>query len=218
MSAVPKLYAYPFFFSARLYSDYALVTIKKRDKELFKKILESANEAVIKKHNDYYTPKADYQTLKERAAHLGVKVEFLIIQPEQLANLNNEKDRYVPMPAKDGKIRLAFLPQNKDYILHALYPDQYKSKEDTLFSVARKSRVNTHIKSETLLRGKKLCYRTLTRVQVEQIAADIPEKDNFAVFGRKTEGENHADTYNIAFKEEDTEKIEKVLRKPKRRR
>ncbi len=218
LSAVPKLYAYPFFFSARLYSDYALVTIKKRDKELFKKILESANEAVIKKHNDYYTPKADYQTLKERAAHLGVKVEFLIIQSEQLANLNNEKDRYVPMPAKDGKIRLAFLPQNKDYILHALYPDQYKSKEDTLFSVARKSRVNTRIKSETLLRGKKLCYRTLTRVQVEQIAADIPEKDNFAVFGRKTEGENHADTYNIAFKEEDTENIEKVLRKPKRRR
>lgn len=43
LSAVPKLYAYPFFFSARLYSDYALVTIKKRDKELFKKILESAN-------------------------------------------------------------------------------------------------------------------------------------------------------------------------------
>lgn len=25
LSAVPKLYAYPFFFSARLYSDYALV-------------------------------------------------------------------------------------------------------------------------------------------------------------------------------------------------
>lgn len=46
----------------------------------------------------------------------------------------------------------------------------------------------------------------------------MPEKDNFAVFGRKTDDENQTDTYNIAFKEEDTEKIEKVLRKPKKRR
>ena len=33
LSAVPKLYAYPFFFSARIYREYAIVTIKKRDKE-----------------------------------------------------------------------------------------------------------------------------------------------------------------------------------------
>ena len=77
---------------------------------------------------------------------------------------------------------------------------------------------NKIIKSEAILRGKKLCYRTLTRVQVEQLAADMPEKDNFAVFGRKTDDENQTDTYNIAFKEEDTEKIEKVLRRPKKRR
>ena len=51
LSAVPKLYAYPFFFSARIYNNYAIVTIKAKDKELFKKVLESANEAVIQKHN-----------------------------------------------------------------------------------------------------------------------------------------------------------------------
>ena len=72
---------------------------------------------------------------------------------------------------------------------------------------------NKIIKSEAILRGKKL-----TRVQVEQLAAEMPEKDNFAVFGRKTDDENQTDTYNIACKEEDTEKIEKVLRRPKKRR
>ena len=93
LSAVPKLYAYPFFFSAKLYSDYALVTIKERDKNLFMQILEKGNETVINRHNAQYTPIADYQALKERAAQLGVKVEFLMIPPEQLAGLNDEKDR-----------------------------------------------------------------------------------------------------------------------------
>ena len=51
LSAVPKLYAYPFFFSARLYSDYALVTIKERDKNLFMQILEKGNETIINRHN-----------------------------------------------------------------------------------------------------------------------------------------------------------------------
>ena len=55
LSAVPKLYAYPFFFSAKLYSDYALVTIKERDKNLFMQILEKGNETVINRHNAQYT-------------------------------------------------------------------------------------------------------------------------------------------------------------------
>ena len=107
LSAVPKLYAYPFFFSAKLYSNYALVTIKERDKDLFLQLLEKGNEAVIKKHNEQYTPMADYQELKKRAAQLGVKVEFLMIQPEQLERLNDEKDRFVAIPTTEGKIRLA---------------------------------------------------------------------------------------------------------------
>ena len=70
LSAVPKLYAYPLFFSAKLYSDYALVTIKKRDKEVFKQILETGTEATIQKHNEYFTPRAEYQELKKRAKQL----------------------------------------------------------------------------------------------------------------------------------------------------
>ena len=165
LSAVPKLYAYPFFFSAKLYSNYALVTIKERDKNLFMQILEKGNETVINRHNAQYTPLADYQALKKRAAQLGVKVEFLMIPPEQLAGLNDEKDRFVAIPTKDGNIRLAFLPQNKDFILHALYPDKHPSPTDLLFSVGRNAKVNTRLKAEALLGGQKLLYRTLTREQ-----------------------------------------------------
>ena len=218
LSAVPKLYAYPFFFSAKLYSDYALVTIKERDKNLFMQILEKGNETVINRHNAHYTPIADYQALKERAAQLGVKVEFLMIPPEQLAGLNDEKDRFVAMPTKDGKIRLAFLPQNKDFILHALYPDRHPSPTDFLFSVGRNAKVNTRLKAEALLGGQKMQYRTLTRVQVEQLAADTQGQEFFSVFDKKTDGQNSNGQYNIAFKESDTEKIEQALKKTKKKR
>ena len=218
LSAVPKLYAYPFFFSAKLYSDYALVTIKERDKNLFMQILEKGNETVINRHNAQYTPIADYQALKERAAQLGTKVEFLMIPPEQLERLNNEKDRFVAMPTKDGKIRLAFLPQNKDFVLHALYPDKHPSPTDFLFSVGRNAKVNTRLKAEALLGGQKMRYRTLTRVQVEQLDEDMQGQELFAVFDKKTDGAITTGQYNIAFKEGDMEKIEQALRKPKKRR
>ena len=215
LSAVPKLYAYPFFFSARLYSGYALVTIKERDKNLFLQILEKGNETVINQQNKHYTPMADYQALKKRAEQLGVKVEFLMIQPEQLERLNDEKDRFVALPTKEGKIRLAFLPQNKDFILHSLYPDKYKSETDILFSVGRNQKVNTRLKSEALLGGQKMRYRTLTREQVEQLAEQTEGQELFAVFDKKANGESLNGQYNIAFKEDDQQKIEEALKKPR---
>ena len=215
LSAVPKLYAYPFFFSAKLYSDYALVTMKEKDKALFKKAFELEDETAIKRHNDYYTPRAEYQELKNRAKQLGVTVEFLMIQPEQLEKLQKEKDRFVPIPTNDRKIRIAFLPQNKDFILHALYPDKYKSETDTLFSVSRNSRINKLLKSEALIRGQEMKYRLLSREQVEQLAESVGE-DKFAVFSKNAQGENLNGQYNIAFKEDDQEKIETALKNPKK--
>lgn len=80
LSAVPKLYAYPFFFSAKLYKDYALVTIKEKDKKLLQTALEVEDIQVLEKHNKHYTPLNDYYELKARAEKFGVKVEFLNIQ------------------------------------------------------------------------------------------------------------------------------------------
>ena len=215
LSAIPKLYAYPFFFSAKLYNDYALVTIKERDKKLFMQILEKGTESVINRQNAYYTPMADYQILKKRAAQLGVKVEFLMIEPEQLELLKDDKDRFVSIETKDGKIRLAFLPQNKDFILHSLYPDKYKSKSDTLFSVARNTRINKLLKARALLDGQKMRYRTMTKEQVEQLVEETKGQELFAVFDKKANGENLNGQYNVAFKEDDQKKIEEALQKPK---
>ena len=215
LSALPKLYAYPFFFSAKVYGDYAVVTIKEKDKVLLQKALELEDEKTIDRHNSYYTPMSDYQELKKRAKQLGTKIEFLMIQPEQLEALDNEKDRFVALPTKDGKIRLAFLPQNKNFILHALYPDKFQSKADDLFSVGRNSKVNTRLKSEALLGGQKMRYRELTKEQVEQLGHSEETKDLFAVFSKNAKGENLNGKYNIAFKEEDQEKIETELKKPR---
>ena len=154
--------------------------------------------------------------MKKRAEQLGVKVEFLIIQPEQLEKLNDDKDRFVAIPTKDGKIRLAFLPQNKDFILHSLYPDKYKSETDILFSVGRNSKINKRLKSEALLRGQKMKYRTLSKEQVEQLAEETEGQELFAVFDKKSSGENLNGQYNIAFKEGDQEKIETALKNPKK--
>ena len=215
LSAVPKLYAYPFFFSAKVYGDYALVTVKDSDKELLQRALELEDEKVIEKHNKYYTPMADYQALKKRAAQLGKKMEFLIIQPELLEKLQSEKDRFVAIPTKEGKIRLAFLPQNKDFILHTLYPDRYKSETDILFSVGRNSKVNTRLKSEALLGGQKLRYRTLTKEQVEQLSVNLDGKELFAVFDKKANGESLNGRFNVVFKESDAKQIDEALSKPK---
>lgn len=216
LSAVPKLYAYPFFFSARIYREYAIVTIKKRDKELFKQILETGTEATIQKHNEYLTPRAEYQELKNRAKQLGVTVEFLIIESKQLELLHKEKDRFVSIETKDRKIRLAFLPQNKDFILHSLYPDKYKAETDNLFSVGRNSRINKLLKAEALLRSQKMKYRTLSKDQVEQLAESVGE-DKFAVFSKNTDGKDQNEQYNIAFKEDDQSRIDTALRRKRRR-
>lgn len=216
LSAVPKLYAYPFFFSAKLYKDYALVTIKEKDKKLLQTALEVEDIQVLEKHNKHYTPLSDYYELKARAEQLGVKVEFLnIIHKEQLSKLDGEKDRFVAIETKDGKIRLAFLPQNKNYILHTLYPEKYK--DSNLFSVVRNSKVNTRLRNEVLLAGQKMRYRVLTKSQVEQLAASGND-ELFAVFNKNAKGESLGENYQIAFKESDEQKIDEALSRKNKRK
>ena len=199
----------------KIFSSYAVVTVKEKDKQLLQKALDFENEKIIDENNRNYTALADYNELKKRAELMGVKPEFLMIEPSELEKLNDEKDRFVALSAKDGKIRLAFLPQNKNYILHALYPDKYESEED-IFSVSRNSKVNTKLKSEALLHGKQMRYRVLTKEQVKQLAENVGE-DKFAVFSKNAKGENLNGQYNIAFNEDDTEKVENALQNPKRK-
>ena len=219
LSGIPKLYACPIFFSAKLYNDHAMVTIKERDKKLLIETLKLKDEAIIERHTKRYLPDVKYDEMKKRAEYLGVEVEFLVIAEKDIDKLTKEKDRYVAFLPDNGKIKLAFLPQNKDYVLHCLYPDKYQSASDDLFSVTRNSKVNTRLKSEAALGGKQMRYRTLTRTEVEELHKQSGGQEMFAVFSKSENGQEAQ--YNVAFKEDDEQKIDTILNstnKPKFRR
>lgn len=76
---------------------------------------------MLEQHNRHFTALSEYNNLKQIAGQLDVKPEFLIIDKNQLTKLNVKKDMFVP--TKDDKIRLVFLPQNKNYIFNLLYPE-----------------------------------------------------------------------------------------------
>ena len=220
ISAIPKMYACPFFFSCRIYSDHAIVTFKKKDRPLFEKIFEIEDVQRLERHNNYYTPSKNYQEMKRKAKLLGVEPEFLMIEPSELEKLNDEKDRFVAVTTKEGKIRLSFLPQNKDYILHCLYPEKHQAVDNDLFSVVRNAKVNTMLKSEALLHNKKMRYRVLTRTQVEKLQKETQGQEIFAVFSKNDET-HQEEKYNVAFKEDDEQTIDNILEntyKPKFRR
>ena len=158
--------------------------------------------------------------MKRKAKLLGVEPEFLMIEPSELEKLNDEKDRFVAVTTKEGKIRLSFLPQNKDYILHCLYPEKHQAVDNDLFSVVRNAKVNTMLKSEALLHNKKMRYRVLTRTQVEKLQKETQGQEIFAVFSKNDET-HQEEKYNVAFKEDDEQTIDTILEntyKPKFRR
>lgn len=212
LSSVAKMYAYPIFFSARLYKDYAILTVKEKDKTLLKQILGVEDIKILDRHNRKFTGIEKYRELKKQADQLNVKLEFLDnISPEQLELLKDEKERFVSL-VKDGKTKIAFLPANKKFILHTLFSDEYN---DNLFSVSRNSKVNTKLKSEALLGGQKMCYRILTKEQIEKLNKNESIKNQFAVFRKNIKGEDLGDgKYNIAFKESDEEEINELLKNP----
>ena len=209
LSLIPKLYSYPFFFSVRIFSNYAVVTVKEKDKHLLEKALEIENQQITEKHSRYFNPLADYKEMKKRAEFLGVKVEFLMIDENDIDKLTKEKERYVAFAPENGKIKLAFLHQNKDYVLHCLYPDKNQEESDDLFSVTRNSKVNTRLKSEAALGGKQMRYRTLTRTEVEELHKQTGGQEMFAVFSKSENGQE--EKYNVAFKEEDEGRIDTIL-------
>ncbi len=67
------------------------------------------------------------------------------------------------------------------------------------------------LKSDALLNGKKLRYRTLTRVEVEELHKQTGGQEMFAVFSKGENGQE--EKYNLAFKEDDEQKIDTILSK-----
>lgn len=164
LSAVPKLYTYGFFFSVRIYKDYAMVTVKERDKYILQKSLRVDDIKILERHNKVHKPNADYEQMKKKAKQLKSKIEYLLIEPKQLELLKNETDRFVKFRANE-KIRLVFLEENKDFILHALYPDKYPDKNNILGTPNAK--VQTKRKTDWFLL-KSYSYRTITQDKVNK--------------------------------------------------
>ena len=164
LSKIPKLYSYGFFFSARLLSDGAMVTIKEKDKYLLQMALGIDNIQILEKHNRYYKPKSDYAEMKKRAELLGSKIEYLMIEPEQLELLKNETDRFIKSHVGE-KIRLVFLEENKDFILHTLYPDKHPDKNNILGTPNAK--VQTKLKKDIFLQQSYL-HRSVTQDKVNK--------------------------------------------------
>ena len=65
------------------------------------------------------------------------------------------------------------------------------------------------MKSEVLLNGKQMRYRTLTRVEVEELHKQTGGQDMFAVFSKSENGQE--EQYNVAYKEDDEKKIESII-------
>ena len=164
LSAVPKLYTYGFFFSVRIYKDYAMVTVKERDKYILQKALRVDDIKILERHNKLHKPYSDYEQMKKKAKQLKSKIEYLLIEPKQLELLKNETDRFVKFRANE-KIRLVFLEENKDFILHALYPDKYPNKNNILGTPNAK--VQTKRKTDWFLL-KSYSYRTITQDKVNK--------------------------------------------------
>ena len=78
-----------------------------------------------------------------------------------------------------------------------------------MFSVVRNAKVNTRLKSEALLQNKKMRYRTLTRVEVEELHKKTDGQEMFAVFSKSENGQE--EKYNVAFKEDDEKRIESII-------
>ena len=67
---------------------YAIVTIKAKDKQLLQKALEVENIQLLEQHNKHFTALSKYNNLKQIARQLDVKLEFLIIDKNQLTKLS----------------------------------------------------------------------------------------------------------------------------------
>ena len=158
LSAIPKLYTGRFFFSARIYNKAAVVTIKEKDKYLLLDILNVDDINILNQHNRGYKISFGYMELKKKAEQLNSKVEFLIIKHKEWEKVKSEKDRFVAETQEDGRIKLSFLTENKDFILHALYPEKQPDRNN--ISGTPNARVQTKFKKSWLL-SKSYSYRTI---------------------------------------------------------
>lgn len=199
---LPKLFNQPIFYCALINTGKgtATLTIKEKDRQLLSKILGVSDVSALDKQNLWIKNRDTYQKIKSAAAEKNVKVEYLIISPEQLHEL---QENYIEVAyfKKDDKYNIAFDADNKKRISSILYPQK---QQETEFQ--KNNRINNELKKQSALSGEKLRYKLISKEQLLllQKSADI----NYAYFYKKDK-----EKYNVVYLESDTDKVNKAIQK-----
>ncbi len=197
---LPKLFNQPIFYNAVLDTAKATatLTIKDTDKDLLAKIF-GVTVSVLDEQNRSIKNKETYKNLYKEAAASNIKIEYLVITPEQLQQL---QDNYMTVAyfKKEDKFNIAFSPKDKQRIQSILFPQ----KEKTETEYQKNYRINNEIKSQSALSGEKLRYKLISEEQLHQLqkAEDI----KYAAFYKKDK-----EKYNIVYLDSDNQKINKAL-------
>lgn len=190
----------PIFYSARVdvLAGTAIVTVKEKDKQFLSKLLGLSETSQLEKQNEALTNKDIYTKIKQEAQVNNEKLEYLIVTPEQLKELQSNFVEFASFN-KDGKFNIAFLPKNKARISKLLFPQKEKIVE-TEFQ--KNSRINGELKTLSAVNNDKLRYKLITPEQYEKLkATDI----KFAAFSQK-----ETCKVNIVYLDSSSEKVNKA--------
>ncbi len=192
-----KLADQPIFYSAKVNRDIGIVdiTIKAKDKLFLAKLLEIENlQTTLESQNESLSNKVMYDNLKLSAELSGEKLQYLVVNKEQLDIL---KANFLPVAyfENNTSYNIAFEKRSKKVIQKLLYSNESKTETE----VQKNMRIYNELKSKAAQMSEKLCFRKISKYDLDMI------KDNkikIAYF--KTDSDQY---YNIAFAKVDESKI-----------
>lgn len=194
----------PFFYSAKvnLADGKATVTVKENNLPLVAKALGVKDIEKLKGHSNNLGNAKVYSQLKNKAQAENVKLEYLVVNSEQMKTL---KENYVEFACfeKGDKFNIAFLPKEKERIHKVVYGNQNLKTETDL---QRNSRINNDIKKFCSQNAQKPLYRIVSFEELKE----LKKHDNeimFAYFKKHKIGK-----YNVVFTEKDLTKVNTLLK------
>lgn len=193
-----KLANQPIFYSAKVNRATGIVdiTVKAKDKLFLAKLLEIENlQQTLESQNETLSNKVMYDNLKLSAELSGEKLQYLVVNREQLDIL---KSNFLPIAYFENtstSYNIAFEKKSKKVIQKLLYSNKAKTETE----VQKNMRIYNELKSKAAQMSEKLCFRKISKHDLDLL---IEKKIKLAYF--KTDTDQH---YNIAFAKEDEPRI-----------
>ena len=206
---VAELFNCPFFFSAKVSSDSAIVTVKEKDKMLLATALGLNGSELIDSHNEQLTNKMNYARIKEEAKRRGVKPEYLVIDRDKLKILKEKFIDLAYFEKENGKISIAFLPSSKKRIFDLLFDKKKIKKHDE--ELARNTEINKELKAIEALGRDVRRFKVIDETELP-LLHKLPNNIKFAYF-RKKNGK-----INIVYLKSQQSEIEQALKAQKEKK